>query len=739
MPMDNPRIIDSRFEILDSLGRGGFASVFKVKDLQTGEVMALKHLANSTENPLDARRFEREFQYLSRLRHDHIVSVKDTGTDGDACYFTMEFLEGVTLDAALKAPGTGLYEVLQKGSVVFREIMIQLCEGLACIHANGLIHRDLKPSNIFLLSDQNGPHAKILDLGLAKFRGEDPSPLTEIGIMLGTVHYMSPEQIKGVHVDHRADLYTLGVVLYEILTGQKPFMGQNSAAVVLKHLNEIPVPPRVYNLDVPQDLQLVVMRLLEKEPERRYRFADDLLADLVGSKSRIARRAILNDSPHLLQHPRFLGRPDEMAIARKLLGEVQAGKGRLLRVSGQAGIGKTRFLSEIRAEASLRGMEVIHSSCFVGHNAPFQPIIECIRSAEKKLGGLSTWVREEDRNELARIFPELGEVAVQVHRSNLIPLDQDEVFLSIFQLLKDLTRRSSLLFLIDDMHWVDQGTSKFIDFLLERLDNVPVLVCLGHRTIDADSSSWLNSGNEVRLEPFGFEASKSFLMSIFNSEDIPEDFCVDVYKVAGGNAFVTLEITKALYANKSITWKNNEWNYVSTVEKMPAEVEAAIAMRLSFLTQKDRKILCLIAIANRPIDFDLISSIVGSSENKTFDQLERLAQNQFLRKDSKEKYQIFHNLIAETLCRQIPREETKKLHLNIAEALEYSNEASDLPGEMAYHLMLAGNESEAWPYLVKAGDRACVAYAFSDAVDKFGQALTVLTDLYELTSETYLA
>jgi serine/threonine protein kinase len=321
-PMNTFRVIANRYEVLEPLGRGGFGSVFKVKDLDTGEMLALKYLVGDESRPLDTRRFQREFQHLSRLDHPHIVKVKDTGTDGTACFFTMEYLQGVTLEEALKAPDTGLYRVLQNGSDVFREILIQICEALACIHANGLVHRDLKPANIFLQSDQNGPHVKILDLGMVKFRGDDISPLTEEGTMLGTVHYMSPEQIRGVHVDHRSDLYTLGVVLYEVLTGQKPFLGKNSSAVVLKHLNEIPVPPRVYNLDVPHDLQLVVLKLLEKEPERRYRLANDLLADLVPSKSYAGRGISEPEPPLLLQHPRFLGRSQEVGQARGLLADV---------------------------------------------------------------------------------------------------------------------------------------------------------------------------------------------------------------------------------------------------------------------------------------------------------------------------------------------------------------------------------------------------------------------------------
>lgn len=736
--MDTPKIIANRYELLESLGQGGFGSVFKVKDLENDEIVALKYLANRADGVLDARRFRREFQHLARLKHPHVVAVKDTGQDEAGCYFTMEYLEGVTLGEALKAPDTGLYQVLQSGGDIFREILIQICEALACIHSNGLVHRDLKPANIFLQSDQSGPHAKILDLGLVKFRSEEPSPLTEEGIMLGTVHYMSPEQIRGVHVDHRSDLYTLGVVLYEVLTGQKPFLGQNSASVVLKHLNEIPVPPRVYNLDVPHDLQLVVLKLLEKEPERRYRFANDVIADLKPSKSTSGRGKSKNEPTQLLQHPRFLGRSEEMATARRMLADVQAGKGRALCISGPAGIGKTRFLNELKADAGLRGLQVLHATCFEDRTAPFQPVVEAIRSASHKLGGLSAWIRAEDRNELARLFPELGDVQETIDRSLFFSLNQEDLFVALLQLLKDLAHRVPLIMCFDDMQWADQGTREFVSFLTERLDLLPILLCLAQRKLDGTEPQWNAQVEFLALEPLGTEGTNDLLVSMFGTEDIPQKFCDEIFELSGGNPFSALEIAKALFANKAIFWNENQWIYQGESENLPAEVEKAVVSRISFFSEQEREIIYYAAVINRPFNFELLAKVLGEGESTLFEQLERLVQFHLLFKDSRECYQVYHGMISDIIYRRLAPNKLEELHSEIAEILASSHQIDGRASEIAFHYLQANLENRAWPFLVQAGDKACATYTLLDAENHYKNALDIVSKKYDKTSETYL-
>ncbi|MDP6778487.1 MAG: serine/threonine-protein kinase [Candidatus Latescibacteria bacterium] len=283
--MASQRVIADRYQILDLIGQGGSGTVHSATDRHTDEVVALKLLDRIQTSKPDIRRFRREFRLLSNLEHPHIISVKDAGTDGEVMYFTMEHVQGPSLAEVLSDPDGALATSLCDDPDLVRLLICQLSSGLAHIHEQGMVHRDLKPENILL--DLDGPrgeeapfHAVILDLGLARFKDNVGESVTRSGDIVGTVHYMSPEQVRSIHVDGRSDLYSLGAILYEILTGNKPFTGDSALSVAHKHINELPIPTRVYSLEVPHDLQLVAMRLLEKEPARRYRSAADLLADL---------------------------------------------------------------------------------------------------------------------------------------------------------------------------------------------------------------------------------------------------------------------------------------------------------------------------------------------------------------------------------------------------------------------------------------------------------------------------
>jgi serine/threonine protein kinase len=209
----------------------------------------------------------------------------------------------------------------------------------------GVVHRDLKPSNLMLSRPGSGAlHVKLMDMGLAA--SEEEIDLTEERGLTGTVHYMSPEQIRGTGIDQRLDLYALGVMLYEILTGRLPFDGESPATVALKHIREVPVPLRQHRSDIPTVLQQAVQTLLEKEPVSRYSSAGELrasLAALGGSDPGAESRSFKGTSLPL--RPRFVGRAEELSVLRRLLSDASEGRGRMVVLSGEAGIGKTALLA----------------------------------------------------------------------------------------------------------------------------------------------------------------------------------------------------------------------------------------------------------------------------------------------------------------------------------------------------------------------------------------------------------
>jgi Tol biopolymer transport system component len=264
------------YEIVGPLGAGGMGEVYRAKDTRLGRDVAVKILpAHLSDNPEVRERFEREARAISSLNHPHICTLFDIGREGDADYFVMELLDGESLAARLERGRLKLDEALRVGA--------QIADALSAAHKQGIVHRDLKPGNIVMTKSG----AKVLDFGVAKLREEAvvematrTTPLTSHGAIVGTVQYMSPEQLEGRPVDHRADLFAFGALLYEMLTGQRAFSGQSQASVIAQILTSDPRPVAQLIPTTPAALDRVVTSCLAKDPDERWQTASDLAREL---------------------------------------------------------------------------------------------------------------------------------------------------------------------------------------------------------------------------------------------------------------------------------------------------------------------------------------------------------------------------------------------------------------------------------------------------------------------------
>lgn len=266
---DQPEIFDNRYEIIKRLGSGGMADVYLARDTHLGREVAIKILYKRYARDEEfVARFRREAQAAAGLNHPHIVSIYDRGEAEGSYYIAMEYLDGESLKDVIAREG----KIPPQRAIGIAE---QILQALQFAHEHNVIHRDIKPHNIII----NGRgQVKVTDFGIA--RAGTSAKMTETGSILGTAQYLSPEQAKGKAVEQSSDLYSLGVVLYEMLTGRVPFEGENPVAIALKHLSDEPEPPQAINPEIPDNLNAVVMKALAKDPRDRYGDAEQFLADL---------------------------------------------------------------------------------------------------------------------------------------------------------------------------------------------------------------------------------------------------------------------------------------------------------------------------------------------------------------------------------------------------------------------------------------------------------------------------
>lgn len=268
--MDNyiGRLLDNRYEILEVIGTGGMAVVYKALCHRLNRLVAIKILKDEYSKDEDfRRRFHTESQAVAMLSHPNIVSVYDVSRSGDIDYIVMELIEGITMKQYLD----------KKGCMNWREALhfsIQIAKALEHAHSRGIIHRDIKPHNIMLLKDGS---VKVADFGIARIASAQNTLTREA---LGSVHYISPEQAKGGRVDNRADLYSLGVVMYQMLTGRTPYDGETPVAVAIQHINGNLIPPTKLNPNIPTGLEQIILHAMAVSPDERYNSATDMLHDM---------------------------------------------------------------------------------------------------------------------------------------------------------------------------------------------------------------------------------------------------------------------------------------------------------------------------------------------------------------------------------------------------------------------------------------------------------------------------
>lgn len=364
------RTFNNRYKLTERVGLGGMAEVYRAEDNVLGRTVAVKvMLPQYAADPTFTKRFRQEAASAANLQSPYIVSIYDWGLDGETYYIVMEFLRGTDLKAAIKERGA----INQRKAA---EIGSQVAQALSVAHAGGIIHRDIKPQNIMIQPDGN---IKVMDFGIAR---AGDAGLSQTATVLGTAHYVSPEQAQGKELTGASDIYSLGVVLYEATTGKLPFDGQDAVSVAVKQVNELPAPPSTINPNIDPALEAIIMKAMEKDPERRFKDASEM-------------RHILND--YLAGRPVNLG-DDISGLKTQVMGGVAPVNGTAVMnpVGGANGdAGRTTVNKAYAADANDEGKKKSKRNVVIGVVVALLAVIGIVAAA-MALGGNQEMVNVPD-------------------------------------------------------------------------------------------------------------------------------------------------------------------------------------------------------------------------------------------------------------------------------------------------------------------------------------------------------
>jgi serine/threonine protein kinase len=791
------------YEILDVIGRGGTGVVFRAQHAESGEMVALKRVLVASIGDISAIR--REIDALRRLNHPGIVRIIDQGVDAAVPWYAMELLEGETLAsyvarlwggepgepdarttliehvAGSRAPSAAsdaLASPAPPASSVHRyerqraacgalpevlRIVRRLCDTLGFLHGEGVVHRDLKCANVLLCS---GQVPKLLDFGLAwRFPGGTGREVLDgaVGGTAGTAAYMSPEQIRGEIVDARADLYSLGCVFYELVTGRPPFTGRSAAEVRKCHLNAAIIPPSSLVEGVPRALDDLLLRLLEKH-----------VADRPGHASEVARAlsslGVAREGGERPVQPRsyvyrsaIVGRAEPLQMLDDHVSRALEAQGSLLLISGESGIGKTYLALAAARDAAARGLCVVTSTCVVhgvsgghpneGQLHPFRNLLLAIADRCSASPDLTEVLLGERAKLLAVCEPSLAALPGVARYREPEPLPasaaQQRLLGALAETLAAFAALCPFVFIIDDLQWADDASLAFLSSLPSRWLSDKRLLIVGVYRIDEETDAIRALREQAyvdRLE-LGRLSERSLgelVRGMLALGSAPAGF-VDLFvRQSGGNPFFAAEYLRAavgeglLYRGPAGDWQSDARLLATDAGgsklALPQSIADVVARRLDGLSESAQAVLGAASVLGQELEWSLLLAVADLSEEEAWQPTRELCARQILEEvdvapaqGAGARFRFLHDKLREAAHARLPATERRALHRRAAEAIERqlggTPELVLAHATLAYHHTQAEQLKEAIEHLEQAGEQALATYANRDAVRHFGAAI----------------
>lgn len=719
-----------RYTILSRIGRGAVGEVFEAEPPEPGaSPVAIKAIRGMSPDAL--YRFKREFRALADVRHRNVIRLHELMLQGDRLFFSMELVRGKGFAEALCGPprdGTRTLHDPARDYDQVRDVMRQLAEGVQAIHDAGFLHRDLKPSNVLV---EDSGRVVILDFGLVRdINPDDGVGVTADGAVLGTPLFMSPEQACGGQIGPASDWYTVGEMLYQLLTGAPPYAGLGLLALLAAKKEELPELPSRRVAAIPLDLQSLCMDLLSRDPCKRPSGPEIL--ERLGSRE---RGSLPEDRSAL-----FLGRDNELRVLQRAFSAIENGRPVVVMLEGVSGIGKSALVDQFLRRVSRNdGALVLSGKCSERESIPYKALDSVMDMVSAYLRAMPTAaevqaVLPRNVSALARLFPVLLSVpavaVAPVHtRPDVMPQEARRRGIeSLRELLGRIADRRPLVVYIDDLQWSDLDSLVVLESVLRHVEAPPLMLVgsfregapehaqvLGRFIADLHTIEPPLDLRSMRLGPMGLEEARGLALRMLGADSpVHQTLASEVAREAEGSPFFVAQLVR--HAQRTHRGDLTETDSAVSLDDV-------IRHRLDLMSPAARRMLAVISVAGGRMQVGMATKLAyveGSSQ----DVLADLRAESLVRTDGPEdddNVEIYHDRIRETVLREIDSHSAKELHLRLAEALAQTTNPD--PAALSHHFRRAGEPALASRYTIAAADQAAEALAFDRAAELYRAAL----------------
>ncbi len=727
------------------LGEGGMGEVFRAFDTRLNRPVAVKVMrATGDGRIVSAQRFMREARAASALNHPNIVIIHEVGeTPEGHPYFVQEFIDGVTLRSRL-AGGHAPEAVADVG--------MQVARALGAAHTAGIVHRDVKPENIMVRADGL---VKVLDFGLARHLEIDGAPESEQtqlqtmpGLLLGTPAYMAPEQAIGGTAGPAADIFALGIVLYEMVAGRRPFTAPTSVALIARIISDQPPPFAPAGEPVPRAMEELIFRMLEKDPERRPS-ARDVERQLAATT---AATAAFDLPPALPASASKItvGRDVQRGQLLRAFGRVKSGRSLIVAVTGEPGIGKTSLVEEFFNDLLRRGDRptVARGRCsesLAGAEA-YLPILEVLDSLMRSGGGatIAPIIKTVAPSWYVQVATYSdGDTALTELREPAPAVSPERMKRELAALLQELSKRQPLVVFIEDLHWADVSTVDMLNYLAARFEDMRLLVVTNYRPSDMALAKHPFLGirsdlqsrglfEEIELRFLAPEDIERYLALQFPANRFPPDFAAAVHAKTEGSPLFMADLVRYLRDTGAIVEERGTWLLAGGVpaasRDLPESVRGMIARKIEQVDEDDRRLLLTASVQGSDFDSATAGEAAGMDPGDVEERLEALERvHVFVRRGEEHEfpdrtltlqYQFVHVLYQNVLFGTLQPTRRAAISGAVAAALakHHGSDVEAVAGRLAVLFEGARDFAAAARYFFMAAQRAVSLFAFREAL-----------------------